>query len=258
MVKLEQTGAQMMCVSSPYIAHDRWTSLEELQHLMPLIAAGKANLLIGCQSNPRLPFWCGGKSEKKVGLSLTLFLIQTYQYVTRDWSTEVRLTRGSSQITVWILFSINLAVKVAYSFRDPKRINWKKFDKVIRNKRSVIHNGNIGTADELMSKVGTPEKSFKHSKDVEWRGTSQSWRLPPDSPALKIESTRESVRLSTILVKEYSSLLFLKSLKVAGQNFLVTPWRYQFICFSRPSWRTVNQQSCFEGCEGVIKSIIIV
>lgn len=66
----------------------------------------------------------------------------------------------------WILFTLNLAVEVFYPFKEPTRIDWIKFDQVIKNRLSGAPNANTGVADELGSKIGALEKVFKNRLQI--------------------------------------------------------------------------------------------
>lgn len=66
----------------------------------------------------------------------------------------------------WILFTLNLAVEVFYPFKEPTRIDWIKFDQVMKNKLSGAPNANMQMTDELESKIGALGKAFKNRLQI--------------------------------------------------------------------------------------------
>ena len=210
-VKLEQVGAENVYISSAYMAHDRSAPPQELQHLTNTITPKKANLLIGCDANARHTLW-GSSEINERGESFFDFIITSNLSVCNRGSTptfhfpcsencdgweevlDITLITDNGILRVedwrvsdqrsfsdhsWILFSLDLAAEVSKPFRDPRRIDWRKFGQVIKNKLSGAQIGRIGTTDELESKVGALEKAFDTAFKVSCPAKYSKKTLPP-------------------------------------------------------------------------------
>lgn len=145
---------------------------------MSIIAARKANVLIGCNLNARHTLWgCSDVIERDERLfdfiintnilmcnrgSKSTFYLSSlgelwhlkeglWRYpINRQWDVQDGLKN-----CICILFSLNLAVLVFYR---NERIDWKKFCQVIRTKLFGAPNRKVGPTEEVEWKFGAPEK----------------------------------------------------------------------------------------------------
>lgn len=142
---------------------------------------------MGCDANARHTLW-GSSENNERGESLFDFIINTNLLVCNRGSTptftfpstgnfngwqevlDITLLTDNEIFCVenwrvsdlrsfsdhsWILFNVNLMIEAPKPYRNPKRIDWKRFSRIIRSKLSNIPYPAITSVEELDAKVET-------------------------------------------------------------------------------------------------------
>lgn len=158
----EREGGAATILASSYMAHDDCTPPPPLEVRAVVDLADKKgrNLLLGCDANAHHTIW-GSSDTNERGESLFSYLVNsnlsicnrgnkpTFVTANREEVLDITLANEGNGFRVenwrvsdknsfsdhcWILFELNLSSCSRVCFRNPKKTNWIKYDRIVRNR----------------------------------------------------------------------------------------------------------------------------
>ncbi|XP_055842465.1 uncharacterized protein LOC129909400 [Episyrphus balteatus] len=173
-IKLEGSNTDSLLLASAYMAHDQQSPPDEVRRLTSEANTSKTSLLIGCDANARHTLW-GSSEINERGESLFDYIIENNLTICNLTPTFTFPSSGLFQI----LFQLNFETKIPTPYRNPKRIDWKKFSQIFSAKLRSIPNLSTDTVADLESNVLTFERSMITASKASCPVRHSSKTFPP-------------------------------------------------------------------------------
>jgi ribonuclease HI len=191
-IKVESQKDEII-LASAYMAHDKPAPPEEVAKLVADAGKGNANLVLGCDANARHTLW-GSSMENERGEKLFDYLIHTniqicnkgtvptFIFPSSDiyegWEEVLDITicnnNSSLKVDNWkvdknhsftqhkyITYEVNVTTSKPEPTRNPRKINWSKFDQVLSSKLKERPNLMLANSTELDNNVEVFNKAIK-------------------------------------------------------------------------------------------------